>query len=207
MQVESERKSLEEERRELDRKLFDFQNRWSETGMLRRTKTELEHALTQAQQFERVATLAIDELTRLSEETHREWATQLDTTAAKYVDRFGGSVGSIAFAPDLSVTVRLRDGRLLAENELEALSVGARDQVYLAVRLAITDFLSSGFQLPLICDEPFAQADDIRFANGMDVLQMVSEQRQVIVLTCHELRHREWATHHTNNIEWLTVKA
>ncbi len=207
IQVESERKNLSGELHLLEMRLFDFQNRWSEVGALRRNRTEMEQALSNTLHFERAANLAISELTRLSDETHREWAGHLDQTATAFVEHFGGSVAFIAFAQDLSVSVRLRDGRLMTEKDIESLSVGARDQIYLAVRLAVTDFLSKDSLLPLVCDEPFAQADDIRFTAGMDVLKQVAENRQVIVLTCHESRHREWKSKQNEKISWLQVTA
>jgi uncharacterized protein YhaN len=43
----------------------------------------------------------------------------------------------------------------------------------------------------LILDEPFAHFDDGRFLAAMRHLARVAASRQVILLTCHEARHRD----------------
>ena len=67
------------------------------------------------------------------------------------------------------------------------LSTGARDQLYLALRLAALEhFVQQNRRLPVILDDLFVHFDDDRTAAGLRVLQGLSEHTQVILLTHHE---------------------
>jgi uncharacterized protein YhaN len=68
----------------------------------------------------------------------------------------------------------------------EPISTGTREQVYLALRLAIIDHLDRGGErLPLFMDEAFVNWDPSRMERGLEVLSGVAEQRQVFLFTCH----------------------
>ena len=56
------------------------------------------------------------------------------------------------------------------KTEPDLLSAGTRDQVYLALRLAIAEFLAQGRRFPLILDDPFINFDEIRLKNAVDLL-------------------------------------
>ena len=67
------------------------------------------------------------------------------------------------------------------------LSGGTIDQMYLALRIAVSEIISSsGESLPLIFDEPFAQYDDRRMEKTIEYLLKIAEKRQVIISTCKE---------------------
>ncbi len=71
---------------------------------------------------------------------------------------------------------------------IEAYSKGTRELYNLAAKMAMCDSLYSG-ELPfLIFDDPFVSFDDSRVAEGMKLLQKISEERQVIYLTCSSSR-------------------
>lgn len=66
------------------------------------------------------------------------------------------------------------------------ISTGTREQVYLALRLAIVDHLDrAGERLPLFMDEAFVNWDPQRLERGLDVLAALSERRQVFLFSCH----------------------
>lgn len=65
------------------------------------------------------------------------------------------------------------------------LSSGTIDQVYVALRLALADLITSrGEKLPLIMDETFSQFDDARTRETLKILDKLSEDRQIIMFTC-----------------------
>jgi uncharacterized protein YhaN len=69
----------------------------------------------------------------------------------------------------------------------DELSRGAKEQLYLAVRLAFIEALTqTGCDLPLIIDDAMGNFDDERMANVATALARVAESRQVIVFTCHD---------------------
>jgi uncharacterized protein YhaN len=70
------------------------------------------------------------------------------------------------------------------KNALE-LSGATADQMYFALRLAMTDLLTGGGEgLPLIMDEAFSQLDDNRTAIALKYLYNNYRDRQIILFTC-----------------------
>ena len=72
------------------------------------------------------------------------------------------------------------------------LSTGTREQVFLALRLAIVDHLDQGREpLPLFLDEVLVNWDAERRGRGVDLLAEVARTRQVFLFTCHPGLARE----------------
>jgi hypothetical protein len=86
---------------------------------------------------------------------------------------------------DLSQLLALRagDGEKL---EIAALSEGARDQLYFALRLAfLEDYSARAEAPPFIGDDLFASFDDSRVAAGLQTLEKASDAIQPILFTHH----------------------
>jgi uncharacterized protein YhaN len=67
------------------------------------------------------------------------------------------------------------------------LSRGTRDQIHLALRLALIDHLDeNGERLPLVLDEVLVHWDAARRAAIYGALATVAQTRQVFLMTCHE---------------------
>ena len=67
-----------------------------------------------------------------------------------------------------------------------SLSQGTREQVYLALRLAVVDHLDEGEErLPLVMDETLVNWDATRRDRAFDLLEQVGRNRQVFFFTCH----------------------
>ena len=69
----------------------------------------------------------------------------------------------------------------------EALSTGACDQMFLALRLAFAEVLAGREGLPIILDDPFANFDSERLHKALQTLKLIAADRQVILLT-HDKR-------------------
>ncbi len=75
------------------------------------------------------------------------------------------------------------NGKLVRIAEM---SDGTRDQLYLALRLAALELhLEQSMPLPFIADDLFINYDDARSEAGLEALQALSGQTQVIFLTHH----------------------
>jgi uncharacterized protein YhaN len=72
--------------------------------------------------------------------------------------------------------------------ELDELSGGTREQVFLALRLAlIDDYAGRGVELPVILDDVLVNFDRQRTEAAVETLwQVASAGRQILFLTCHE---------------------
>ena len=133
---------------------------------------------------------------QVAQETHRRWAGHLNRRVTEILSGMGAQVTELRFGEDLDFTLRFADGPPTERaRALLGLSTGARDQLYLAIRLAISEYLSRGHSpLPLLLDDPFATSDDGRTRTGMRLLiEQFSRHHQIIVLTCHRKRHEALA--------------
>ena len=67
------------------------------------------------------------------------------------------------------------------------MSRGTREQLYLAMRLGLIDeYETRSEPLPAIMDDVFVNFDDERDKHVIEILNSFSQQRQVLVLTCHQ---------------------
>lgn len=73
-----------------------------------------------------------------------------------------------------------------SEKPMSELSVGTRDQVWLALRLAAIVAAAEETPFPLLLDDSLVQFDDTRARAALRLLYEVSERVQVIVFTHHE---------------------
>ncbi len=63
-----------------------------------------------------------------------------------------------------------------------------------SIRMAVTDFLIDlNLSLPLIIDDPFLFMDEVRIARLRDILEDISESRQVIIFT-HSVVNNQWGS-------------
>jgi DNA repair exonuclease SbcCD ATPase subunit len=151
----------------------------------------LGRALERAQRFQDAVQLARDTIEQVATDTHRKWADFLNERVADILASFGGSVQSVRFGEDLDFSVQLAGGPLVSRGKAHMqLSAGARDQLYLAVRLAISEYLSRGGEaIPLLADDVFATSDDHRLHAGMRALvESFGAGHQVFITSCHRSR-------------------
>jgi len=79
----------------------------------------------------------------------------------------------VEFIPEeKKIQVRLKDGNTL---DVEKLSGGAYDQLYLSIRLALGEKLLKGTQGFFIMDDPFIKADRERLERQLDILKKICE--------------------------------
>lgn len=70
----------------------------------------------------------------------------------------------------------------------EYFSIGYKDMIDIAMRLALCDALFDKECPMLILDDPFVNLDDRRIANSLKMLKKLAEHRQIVYLTCHSSR-------------------
>jgi DNA repair exonuclease SbcCD ATPase subunit len=174
----------------------------------------IEWALERARRFKRAVELAATTIQEVALETHRRWADFLNRRVGELLAAMGAQVDQVRFGEDLDFSLRLRDGQQAARGKaLLLLSTGARDQLHLAVRLAISEFLSKpGNPLPLLLDDVFANSDDERARAGMRMLAgALARDHQVIMMTCHRHRHEHLASIDPDvwaaGVQWLELRA
>jgi uncharacterized protein YhaN len=73
------------------------------------------------------------------------------------------------------------------EEEFEALSGGAKEQVSILVRLALAEVLGQKEPLPVVLDDCLVNTDRVRLGEMMRILYRASRKHQIIVFSCHDV--------------------
>jgi len=195
-ELASVRKTIEEKKKEhqtlllqCDRVLEEYREKMPQ---LIERKANLEDTLEKYMRTQEAAELARSVILALNEDVARDWQRELKIRLEKILPRLLPHYDQPGVLDNLELTLRDRaTNKILQGNkDLGYLSKGTRDQLNLALRLAIGDVLSPQCgPLPLILDEPFAHWDDDRFVQGLRFLVELARERQVILLTCHRWRY------------------
>ena len=93
-----------------------------------------------------------------------------------------GKYTNVMVQDDKGLVVELENGNYVEANRL---SVGTIDQLYLSLRLSMTEDLSKE-KMPIILDEAFAYYDTQRLENILTYLANTYPDRQIILFTCTE---------------------
>jgi chromosome segregation protein len=135
-----------------------------------------------------VAYRELAEAKRDYEATYRE---RLAQQVSQYFDLITGGQGrAVELGEDFQVSVLTADGKPVSPGQL---SQGARDQLYLSLRLGIADLLAEDASLPFLLDDPFVNCDAERLERIRQALASTGQQRQIWLLT-HERRLADWGT-------------
>jgi len=102
----------------------------------------------------------------------------------------GRPMGDVALDGSMAVC-GLSTPRTDLSVELEELSGGEREQVHLAVRLALAEVLAGDQRHLLVLDDVLTATDPARLARIREILAEMAERFQILVLTCHGDRYRE----------------
>ena len=171
-------------------------------------------AAARARRFKESAELARTTIQDVAVYTHRRWADFLNARVGDVLAGFGTHVSQMRFGEDLDFSVQFEGGPQVSRGKAHLqLSAGARDQLYLSVRLAVSEYLSRGGEpLPLLLDDVFATSDDERLRAGMRTLvEGFGAGHQLIVLTCHRGRHQDLLRSDPElfreKVRWLDIRA
>lgn len=97
-------------------------------------------------------------------------------TGGRYVDLLSSEPGELLLRKDNAEILPLRESH----------SKGTRNQVYLALRLAMIKSMETEETIPLFLDEAFSNWDHERLKGTLKSLAEVAKERQIFIFTCHE---------------------
>ncbi|WP_018750510.1 AAA family ATPase [Paenibacillus sanguinis] len=90
------------------------------------------------------------------------------------------------------IFMKIGSQELMAEHTVHGpldsalLSRGTAEQLYLAMRLALSGAVAGRSSLPLLLDDLFVNFDAVRLEGALSVLREVANRQQVVMMTCHE---------------------
>ena len=128
--------------------------------------------------------LAMETLEHANAELQSRFSPELGKRAAEYFRRLtGGRHDAVLLDRAFhAMTSELGDA---AAHDAALLSQGAGDQLYLAVRLALCDMvLPEERHIPLVLDDALTSFDDERCKAALELLDSLSQSRQILLLTC-----------------------
>ena len=152
-------------------------------------RSELEKGRTRREELlaqERALTLAIQAMEGADTALREKFSPMVAKEAAAiFAELTSGRYDEITLDRDLAAKTR-RAGDAVGR-EADFLSQGARDQLYLALRLAVCELVLPQEQAcPIILDDALAAFDQGRMEKALDLLKAWSKTRQVLVFTCHD---------------------
>ena len=140
-------------------------------------------------------TMAVRQLDEIGHEVHGRWAEELNRSTSTLLEHIAPTLSDLKFDSRLQFGVWHQSGNtpVRSTEASPILSAGTWDQLYLAVRLGIADFVAQrGGGGLLLLDDPFVHFDDTRFENAMHVLaELAGDRHQVIVFSC-QCQRFEW---------------
>lgn len=130
------------------------------------------------------ASLAYHELKQAIVDFQSAYRSHLEDLSSKYFQSITGQNSrTVAIDEGFNMKLRNKQGQ---EIEIEQLSKGAQDQLYLALRFAIADLLSAEVKLPFIFDDPFVACDEKRLNSIHKILENEADNRQFLMLSHDE---------------------
>lgn len=140
---------------------------------------ELDETIEAYQKKEQAISIAMDAIQKAHGELSRDFAPKVNERASEILAALsGGAHPSVAMNKDYEVRLGMGEG-----SQVEYMSSGTADQVYLALRLAISELIFAGKEVPLILDDPFTQYDITREKEAMWFLHEYAKEKQVILFT------------------------
>ena len=168
--LELENYKLELDKKNVEPKLEKILELEEELEIKKRTRAEL-------LEKERIFNLTKE----LMEESYAEMKSNItpkfNQNLSKNIQKFSnGKYNKITISD--GIKVELENGE---QKNIDKLSIGTIEQIYLALRLSVIDEISNE-KLPVILDEPFAYFDDERLKQTIEYLHSIDNQ--VIILSC-----------------------
>ncbi|MFA9424451.1 MAG: ATP-binding protein, partial [Sedimentibacter sp.] len=151
----------------------------------------------------KVAEIATEKITKISDSIKGNFMPLLKRSISdnfSYLTR--GKYSEVEIDEDMNITVLERENKI-RKIELDSLSGGTLDQLYLSLRIALSNILSGNKEIPLIFDDSFVQYDTKRLNKSIEMLANESERRQVILFTCQE---REAESAKNMNVKFNYIK-
>ena len=143
---------------------------------------DIELGLQQCKEDADAVALAMNSLDTAHTELTRLFAPALNRAASEYMKLFSGNERTLTI--DSKGNVKVCENGVI--RPLNYYSAGTIDAVYVAVRLALIDLLYNDNRPPLVFDDTFANFDEKRMAQMMDILS--KQPSQIIYLTCRDPR-------------------
>ena len=152
---------------------------------LRASAESLQAQISQLQEEYDALRLAMDTLTGVNSILQNRFSPQLSRrTAEIFHELTEGRYTAAALDRSFHLTARSAGDPI--DRDIQLLSAGAADQLYLSARLAICELvLPPEKSIPIILDDALTNFDNERCAAALRWLKQAAAHRQILLFTCH----------------------
>lgn len=190
-QWEQQRAVLEGERVQLAREMAAIETRLQTALGDTRSVAEIEEEIADLRERIGVLTqhgqaleLAQEFLAAAAEEHHRDFLPRLNESVSRSLKIVTDGRYQAVSIDHTDFQVRLEIPERALPVTPEHLSRGAQEQIYLLLRLGLTELMSSGRErLPLILDDPLVNYDRARLHHALDFLADLAAESQILLFT------------------------
>ena len=171
----------------LQQQIAQIQGRLAAIGQpddLERQLRSMQEQLTQLQGEYDALAMALGSLRTANVALQNRFSPELGRRAAEiFADMTGSDWSSILLDREFHLSAETDSDP--TRRNVQLLSTGTADQLYLAVRLAICEMILPPEQNPpLILDDALLTFDDMRLGKTLDYLTRLGEKRQILLFTC-----------------------
>lgn len=180
----------------LSRELIRGEGGYSRLGdplLLSTEEERLKGEILELEKEYRALNLAIDTMKEANLKLQALFSPIISREAGRLMSVMtSGSYKNIYFDKDMRFSAERTED--MSAHSLEYLSDGTKDQLYLAVRLAVCSLAlpkpPEGEACPLILDDVLDSFDDKRAEQALSLLSELAQERQIILFTCHSREKR-----------------
>ena len=178
------------QQKQLQLQLGQHQGRMAALGAKAELKAQLEALNARIASLEEAYSaleFAMNTLSAASTELQRRFAPRISKRAQELFSQLtGGRYDRLSLAEDLTVHAGTTDETTLHSALWR--SEGTTDQLYLALRLAVSQELTP--EAPFILDDALVRFDETRLTQALKILEEAAKARQVILFTCQDREKR-----------------
>ena len=150
---------------------------------IRKETDRLKQKIKSAYDFYNASALASSILLECSADLRQSYGSGLEKKTAEILSLLtDGKYKTVNIAKTLEPTA---EGEVFGMKETDYFSRGTCDQIYLSMRLALAQLVSSDGPMPVFLDDALSQYDDTRAKNALRALKNYSKSSQVLFFTCH----------------------
>ena len=143
----------------------------------------LQAELEQAREAAMTVELAMETLQLADSRLRSRFSPRITAEAGNILSELTqGKYANVLLEPDMRLSVR-EDARM---RPAAAMSCGTADQMYLALRLAMSRLLLPE-GAPLILDDALVNFDEDRCKAALELLQTEAQTRQIVLFSCRKL--------------------
>ena len=142
--------------------------------------------------------ISIEKIEIFMKSKRRSTLPILKNEISKYLDLITANKYSEILIDD-SLAIKVYDKSISDYIDLDSLSIGTLDQIYLAFRLAVSKIITDK-KIPLVLDSHFDSYDDERLKNTLEILQY---EEQVLIFASSS---REKDILDKNNMTYKLIK-